>query len=105
MPAFAQFVTLHIGGSAFLKSLRSRLRGSGSRSRGGASSSKGGSNTDEGAPRLRTIGSERVVRKKNYYELTDTLLLDTQVTVTANASKTSQLSTNSSSHRPGQQFV
>jgi hypothetical protein len=66
MPASAQFVSVYIRGSSFIKSLRSR-----------------GRTRDASAPSkdVITFGSNQTPRRNTYYELTDTMLLETQATI------------------------
>ncbi|KAK4164099.1 hypothetical protein QBC43DRAFT_379012 [Cladorrhinum sp. PSN259] len=70
MPACAHLAKIYIGESAFYKSIKSRL----------LSISGGGTATNENAPQVHvaTIGSDQSPRRKQYYELTDTQLLETQ---------------------------
>lgn len=75
MPACAQLVRVQISGSAFLKSLRTRLLGS----RSGGASSKVVSN--EHKPKVNTFGSNQSPRRNDYYEISDSMLLKTQATV------------------------
>lgn len=77
MPAFAQLLKVHVGGSAFFRSLRSRLQG-------GSSSGQSGDRSKEERPQLATFGTNQSSRRKNYYELRDTALLKSQVTVDDN---------------------
>jgi hypothetical protein len=100
MPAFTQVVTGNMGGSAFLKSLRSRLLGGSS---SGGASSKVVSN--EHAPKLSTFGSNQAPRRNNYYELTDTLLLKTQATIQGDESEMDKQSKPDSTHSGTERFV
>lgn len=79
LPAFAQLLKLHVGDSAFFRSLMSAIRG-----RTGHSESKKSSHGSGERPKLATIGSEPPQRRRNYYELTDTALLTSQATAADN---------------------
>lgn len=71
MPAFAQFVAVYVRGSPFIKSLRrSRLLTRSVRTREPSTPSKDVS-----------TGSNPPPRRNNYYELTDTMLLETRATI------------------------
>lgn len=99
MPAFAQLVKVHISGSAFLKSIRTRLLGS----RSGSSSSKVVSN--EHAPKLNTFGSNQAPRRNNYSELSDSILLKTQATVQDEVQEMVQHSRPDTNHSGTEQLV
>ena len=75
MPAFAQFATVTVGGSAFFKSLRSRLLGSSGKS---AKSNSGYEVSGGPVKTPASFGSNQTPRRKNYYELTDSALLKSQ---------------------------
>jgi hypothetical protein len=74
MPAFAQLLKVHVGGSALFQSMRSRFLG-------GSNSNPSGKASKEERPQLATFGGNQSPRRRNYYELTDTALLKSQVTV------------------------
>ncbi|KAI1074415.1 hypothetical protein F5B20DRAFT_563668 [Whalleya microplaca] len=73
MPALAQLLKLHFGASTFFKSLRSRLLGL----TGGSDKSPSADGSTEDRPKLATFGAAQSPRRRNYYELTDTALLNT----------------------------
>lgn len=77
MPAFAQLLKVHIGGSPAFKSLRSRLFGSGSH--------PSETWSKEERPKLATFGATPQNGRRAYRELTDTVLLNSQATVIDNA--------------------
>ncbi|KAI1098021.1 hypothetical protein F4804DRAFT_325899 [Jackrogersella minutella] len=77
MPAFAQLWKLHISKSAFFLSLRSQLLNF----TGGSSNSTPGDGFEEDRPKIVTFGSAETPRRRDYYELTDTAILRSQVTV------------------------
>ena len=86
MPAFAQLMKLHVGGSAFFKSLHSRLLGLTRRSGSGSNPNSGGGDGSRGSSnriKVATIGSGEPRRRRSYYELTDmhSLVSKSQVTV------------------------
>lgn len=87
MPAFAHFVSLHIKGSGFIRSLRSRLIGSGGNQ--GESSNAASNNSPV---HLKTFGSNQKPRRNRYQEMSDTLLLETQPTIYGDASDGDQQS-------------
>ncbi|EEA23198.1 hypothetical protein TMatcc_002055 [Talaromyces marneffei ATCC 18224] len=68
MPAFAHFVSVYIRGSTFIKTLRSRLMSGTGRTRNVSAPSKD----------VITFGSNQPPRRNNYFELTDTMLLETR---------------------------
>ncbi|RWA06305.1 hypothetical protein EKO27_g8807 [Xylaria grammica] len=77
MPAFSHFAANSTSGAAFFRSLRTRLLGSWGQSSGSKSKSEGSSGQPPAStPKLATFGSNQTPRhkKKNYLELTDTLL-------------------------------
>ncbi|KAI0414247.1 hypothetical protein F5X98DRAFT_257095 [Xylaria grammica] len=77
MPAFSHFAANSTSGAAFFRSLRTRLLGSWGQSSGSKSKSEGSSGQPPAStPKLATFGSNQTPRhkKKNYFELTDTLL-------------------------------
>lgn len=76
MPSIPQLTTVTIGGSAFFRSLRSRLI----RNSGRSANSKSGSDGLGGknkAPSLVTFGANQTPRRNNYFELSDSALLET----------------------------
>lgn len=85
MPAFAQFVTIYVGGSAFIKSLRSRLLSRSGPTRDSTVPSKDVPN--DHSLKLASYGSKQPPRRNNYYELTDTMLLETQTTIQGDPSE------------------
>lgn len=76
MPAFSYFTATYITGSSFIKSLRSRLLPT---SRNSSKNSKAVSNEHD--PEIVTFGGGGP-RRKNYFELTDSMLLKTDATST-----------------------
>ncbi|TVY48328.1 hypothetical protein LOCC1_G001473 [Lachnellula occidentalis] len=73
MPAFAQLLKVHVGGSSIFQSLRLRYLG-------GSSYNRSGDKSNEERPQLATFGSNQLPRRNDYYELTDTALLKSQIT-------------------------
>lgn len=84
MPAFAQVVTVHVIGSPFFRSLRTRLLGSSV----GRSSSRSKSGSKKQLPDLVTFGARQSPRRGDPYEMTDTVLLNTKGTVVDDAGET-----------------
>lgn len=76
MPAFSQLWKIHVGGSDFFKSLRSRLRGKSS-----MGSNNSGDKDKNGSPEMVAWAHTQPpgVRRNNY-EMSDTNLLKSQVT-------------------------
>ncbi|KAK0747390.1 hypothetical protein B0T21DRAFT_277230 [Apiosordaria backusii] len=97
MPACAQLAKVYIGESAFYKSLRSRL----------LPSSRGGSLSKENVPQVHvaTFGSNQTPRRKEYYELTDTQLLETRTGTRDDASDMYQKSKSESTDSGAEQTV
>lgn len=76
VPAFAHFAGKAIWGSTFFKSLRSRFLGS--RGQSGKSMSGVSSKHKPKTPELVTFGNLQGPKRKNYTELSDTALLNTE---------------------------
>ncbi|EED23498.1 conserved hypothetical protein [Talaromyces stipitatus ATCC 10500] len=95
MPSFAQFVTVYVRGSTFIKSLRSRLLSGSGRTRNASAPSKD----------VITFGSNQPPRRNNYYELTDTMLLETQTTIRDDTSEMDHHSKSSSTQSRVEQAV
>lgn len=75
MPAFSQLWKIHVGGSAFFKSLRSRLRGKSS-----IGSNTSGDKDKNGSPEVVTWATPQPSgRQRNDYEMSDTNLLKSQI--------------------------
>ncbi|KAH7304303.1 hypothetical protein B0I35DRAFT_454804 [Stachybotrys elegans] len=83
MPAAAQLFKIHVGGSAIVKYLRSRLRGATSRSGSDPSSDWSKDNKAKAA----TFGSGPQNGRRNYYELTEASLLKSQVVASGDRSQ------------------
>ncbi|KAI1850163.1 hypothetical protein JX266_004542 [Neoarthrinium moseri] len=88
MPTLAQTLRSHLGFPNLLRSLRSRLLGV----TGHTDSRPSDGVSNEEIPKLATIGSARPARRGEYYELTDTATLQTQVTAQNNTIEGSSLS-------------
>ncbi|KAI1173438.1 hypothetical protein F4777DRAFT_447531 [Nemania sp. FL0916] len=78
MPAFAHVTNKRRPGSSFFRTLRSRWMGSPGRSDQSKTSGSGVSGDQVNKPALRTIGSSQQPRRKRYFELNDTTLLQSQ---------------------------
>lgn len=83
MPGFAQLLKAHTGGSSFFTSLRSRVRDAMARgSSGSKNSSKrhvldGSENPSLGAAWTAPLPNSK--RRQDYYEMSDTVLLNSQI--------------------------
>ncbi|KAI1211124.1 uncharacterized protein F4807DRAFT_25650 [Annulohypoxylon truncatum] len=80
MPASAHLWKLHISRSVLFQSLRSQLLNLA----GSSGSRRSRDEPKDDRPKIATIGSAEAPRRRDYYELTDTAILKSQVTVEDN---------------------
>lgn len=101
MPAFAHVMTVHVIGSSFFRSLRTRLLGSSV----GRNSSRSKSGSKKQSSGLVTFGAKQSPRRGDPYEMTDTVLLNTKVTVVDDAGEEGSRSEANSTHDYAEQVI